>query len=91
MNNDKNHESHSIFICDRHHAELKGVDDVFSFDDMSISVHSVLGDLAIDGEELKIDNFSAEKGVLSISGKIIGIYYFDNSPKKHSSKKHQSR
>ena len=87
MNSDKTFGSHSIIIHDRRHAELTGIDDVFSFDDCSVSVHSALGDMVIDGDELKIDNFSSEKGILTVSGKIIGICYLDDNTKKRSSKR----
>ena len=62
MNDQKNFESHNISITNRRHSELTGIDDVLSFDDSSISMHSALGDMVIEGEELKIDSFSAEKG-----------------------------
>ncbi|MBE6707769.1 MAG: hypothetical protein E7578_00830 [Ruminococcaceae bacterium] len=91
MNNDKNFGSHSIFIHDRHSAELTGIDDVFSFDDCSVSAHSALGDLIVDGDELRIDNFSSEKGILTISGRIIGIYYIDDNAKKRSSKRRSTK
>lgn len=87
MNNGKVFESHSIFIADRHRSEFTGIDDVLSFDESSVCAHSTLGDIIIDGEELKIDNFSAEKGLLCISGKIIGFSYLENDSKKHSAKK----
>lgn len=85
--NEKSFESHSITINNRRSSELTGIDDVISFDDNSISVHSALGNLIIDGEDLKIEGFSGEKGTLFISGKIIGVYYLETHDKKHTSKK----
>lgn len=87
MNDRKNFESHNITIHDRRHSELSGIDDVLSFDDSSISMHSALGDMVMEGEELKIDSFSSEKGILSISGKVIAIYYLESDNRKHSSGK----
>lgn len=87
MNSDKIFESHSITVNDRRHSELTGIDDVLSFDDNSITMHSSLGDMVIEGEELKIDNFSADKGILSVSGKVNGVYYFGEDDRKRSGSK----
>ncbi len=90
MNNENSFGSHKITVDDRRHSVLTGIDDVISFDDISISVHSALGDMIIEGEELKIENFSAEKGILTIIGKINGLYYTEQMNRKRHSKKRAS-
>lgn len=90
MNNEHNFQSHKISVIDRRTAELTGINDVISFDDNSITAHSALGDMIIEGEELKIDNFSSEKGLLTVIGKMNGIYYLEHDTKKRFSKKHGS-
>lgn len=90
MNNGNNFESHKISIDDRRHSVLTGIDDVISFNDISITVHSALGDMIIEGEELKIENFSAEKGILTIVGKVNGLYYTEQGNKRRLSKKRNS-
>lgn len=91
MNSERVFESHNLVISDRRRSELTGIDDVLSFDDSVITVHSALGDMSIEGEELKIDSFSSDKGILSVSGKVCGVYYLDYEDKKHSQKKRLSR
>lgn len=90
-NSDKGFETHTIVINNRRLSELSGIDDVISFDDNSITAHSALGDMLIEGEELKIDNFSGEKGTLTVSGKINGVYYLELHDKKRYSKKRGSK
>ena len=87
MNSDKIFESHSISVNDRRHSELTGIDDVLSFDDNSITMHSAMGDMVIEGEELKIESFSADRGILTVMGKVNGLYYLDDEDKKRSSSK----
>lgn len=90
-NVDKGFETHSIVINNRRLSELSGIDDVISFDDNAISVHSALGDMLIEGEELKIENFSGEKGILTVTGKINGVYYLELHDKKRTPKKRGSK
>ena len=87
MNSDKIFESHSISVNDRRHSELTGIDDVLSFDDNSITMHSAMGDMVIEGEELKIESFSADRGILTVMGKVNGLYYLEDEDKKRSSSK----
>lgn len=91
MNGEKAFESHSLVISDRRHSELTGIDDVLSFDDSVITVHSALGDMSLEGEELKIDSFSSDKGVLSVSGKVCGVYYHDQDEKRRPQKRRSAR
>lgn len=79
--------SHSIIIKDRRFTELTGVDDVLSFNENEITLHSALGNLVIEGDELKLGDFSAEKGTLSISGKINGVIYLETDEKSRSAHK----
>jgi len=87
MNSEKIFESHNLTLHDRRHSELTGVDDVLGFDDNSITLHSALGDMVIEGEELKIDSFSSDKGLLTVTGKVNGIYYMETGDNRRSSKK----
>lgn len=78
MNNEQ-HTEHNILISDRKYAELSGIEYVESFDENGIVCFSPLGGITIDGEDLKIDNFSIDSGKLSVSGTVNGIYYFSKT------------
>ena len=45
------------------------------FDEAVITCRTTLGELIIEGSSLHIRSFSAEKGELSVDGKISALYY----------------
>ena len=61
MNNETT-RPHSVFIQDRSRAELTGIREVESFNETGIELLSHDGAVAIEGEMLKIDQFSVETG-----------------------------
>ena len=69
-------------LVGRAHMELTGVIDVESFTDASVIAETSMGSVSIDGEELKIESFSSERGILVINGKFDGFYYFGKQSKK---------
>ena len=82
--------SQNVFMFNRSRVELDGIIDVESFTDSSVIAVSTLGNIAIDGSELKIESFSVESGKLALNGNVDGICYFGRkSPgkKRFSSKK----
>lgn len=64
-----------IRLFSRKRLELTGIEEVESFTDNSIQMHSALGSLSVEGENLKIESFSTEKGELLIDGRIDSIWY----------------
>ena len=90
MNDDRSFDSHNVTLLNRNTCELTGIVNVISFDDISIFATSCLGDIEIEGNELKINNFSSDKGTLSVSGVISGIYYIGQESTKKSRKKKDS-
>lgn len=81
MNNESSKEQ-NIILRSRSKMELSGIDDVESFTDNSVIALSALGNISIDGEQLKIESFSAETGELIISGKFDAFCYFGRKSKK---------
>ena len=76
------YKKQEIFLRDRSVLKITGISDVSSFDDCGIVLSSVNGELSVDGTELKIVNLSSETGEIEISGRINGVFYFDERPKK---------
>ena len=74
----------NIRILHRQRMELTGIEEVESFTDNSVVMRSSLGSLSVEGDSLKIESFSTDKGELIIEGKIDGVYYFgsETSQKK---------
>lgn len=83
MNTDKSGNS-SITIEDRSTLNICGVVDILSFDDNSVYLKTVLGNLSIDGSELHIQSLSIESGAIFLTGKIDGLYYVAGENKKKS-------
>lgn len=81
MNNDS-YKEQSVFLTDRSKLELTGICDVESFTDTSVIAVSVLGNISIEGEEIKIESFSVESGRLVIVGKFDSFCYFGKQTKK---------
>ena len=81
MNNDAN-VSQRVLMLDRARLELDGVLEVESFTDDNVTLLSSLGNISVDGEELKIESFSSETGRLIINGKFDGFCYFGHRSKR---------
>lgn len=68
-------KNHNIIVEDRKKFTLTGVKDVLSFDEQTIMLETVLGRLAIKGEDLRLGQFDTSKGDISGSGKIHALIY----------------
>jgi sporulation protein YabP len=65
----------TILLKNRESVTLSGVEDVLSFDDTVVSCRTTLGDLTIEGSSLRITDFCAERGELSVLGTISVLAY----------------
>ena len=72
-------EKNDILIRSRKHIDVTGVRDVVSFDDRSVIMITCGGDMAVEGEELKIAVLDTDKGVASVEGKINAVIYYDTA------------
>ena len=81
MNDSTNgQEKNDILIRSRKHIDVTGVRDVVSFDDRSVVMVTSGGDMAVEGDELKIGVLDIEKGVVSVDGRIGAVIYYDADP-----------
>lgn len=71
-----------IRVFSRRRIELTGIEEVESFTENAIVLLSKLGSVSIEGEGLKIESFSTEKGELVILGKMDSLYYFGGETKE---------
>ena len=71
----------TLILKNREKATLDGVEDVLAFDETVITCRTTLGDLVIEGSSLRITDFCAEKGELSIQGKISVLAYEEKKEK----------
>lgn len=68
---------HTLILNFREKMSVTGVKEIINFDDKSINIKTVCGELSIDGENIHINVLNIEKGELEITGKISGINYYD--------------
>jgi sporulation protein YabP len=72
--------AHSFFSRERNGIKIDGVNDVISFDEGGAVFLTACGNMAIEGEELHVTVLNIANGIVELSGKINGLYYFDDKP-----------
>lgn len=77
MSNENKNIPQSIIIQDRRQATISGVLDVGSMDENTVVLETVLGELTVKGEQLRIISFSGETGDLIMMGTILAVAYTD--------------
>ncbi len=73
--------SHDIIMRGRKLLDISGVKLVESFDNEEFLLETVMGYLAIRGENLQMKNLDVDRGIVSIQGKVSDISYLDNHAK----------
>ena len=66
---------HKLTLSDRKTLTMTGVTEVVGFDEESVVLHTALGVLEVQGENLKLKNFSPEGGQVIIDGLVTSLYY----------------
>lgn len=66
---------HDIKLFSRKEMSISGVREVVSFDEESVRLMSVEGEIYVEGENIKIGVLDTDKGVVTLTGKINGFYY----------------
>ena len=69
--------THQISLKSRESMEVSGVTDVISFDEQSVVLSTICGNMEIDGNALHIHVLSMEQGVVTMDGRIDSVTYYD--------------
>ncbi len=69
----------SLILEDKRFLSVSGVSDVASFDEQNIVAQTVMGELTVSGNELKINNFSTQTGDLSVEGNIASLCFSERA------------
>lgn len=81
MNTDANKANnrtvHSVSLTGREKMEVRGVTDVISFDEQTVALSTVCGNLEITGSSLHIHVLSMEEGIVTMDGKIDSLSYYE--------------
>lgn len=71
-------EDHDVIMRGRKLLEITGVKQVESFDSEEFLLDTVMGSLAIRGQNLQMKNLDVDKGIVSIKGsRIYDLVYLD--------------
>ena len=65
----------TLTVKNRERLTVDGVDNVEGFDEGCVTLSTALGRVIIEGEGLKIESLTKEKGEILITGRISGVFY----------------
>lgn len=69
-----------LTLSQRKDLHMTGVTDVVSFDETAVVLHTDLGTLEIQGQELQLKTLSINGGEVAVSGHICALIYEDPRP-----------
>lgn len=72
-------QPHKLTLTDRKRLCITGVAEVASFDDMSVVLHTGLGTLVVQGENLQLKQLAPEGGQVSVEGTVTSLSYEEPS------------
>ena len=64
-----------VTIKNRELLEIDGIDSVSAFDESFVALNCSSGVITVEGEDMKIEDLSKEKGNVRIVGKINGVAF----------------
>lgn len=71
---------HKLTLNERKTLTMTGVTEVVSFDDTSVMLHTALGTLLVQGEQLQLKSLSPEVGQMAVEGHISALSYEEPRP-----------
>ena len=78
--NSENREKreHEISVRGRRELRICGVISVDSFDEKGALLQTSEGELTLEGEELKVGVLDTDSGIVTLTGRIYGVFYTDD-------------
>ena len=71
-----------IVISNKNKVEINAVTSVKSFDEDGVVIESALGDIVVEGHDMRIENLEKSTSQVLIVGNISGVYYLEKREKK---------
>lgn len=71
---------HKLTLNERKNLTMTGVTEVISFDDTSVLLHTELGTLEVQGQDLKLKTLSIDGGQVAVEGHICALIYEESRP-----------
>lgn len=69
------HLPHKLSLNERRELTMTGVTEVVSFEDSAVVLHTALGTLIVQGNDLKLKTLSLEGGQVAVDGSISALIY----------------
>ena len=69
---------HLLTLKNRRSLTINGINEVESFDEGSVLLKTVCGELMIEGSELHISELDTNKGAVSVDGNIQSMTYYES-------------
>ena len=69
------HLPHTLQLKERQQLTMSGVTEVVSFDDSAVVLQTSLGNLVIQGRDLKLKTLSPEGGQVAVEGSVAALIY----------------
>lgn len=66
---------HKLTLNERKSLTMTGATEVVSFDESAVVLHTSLGTLVVQGQDLKLKTLSLEGGQVAVEGHISAIHY----------------
>lgn len=66
---------HKLTLDQRQNLTMTGVTEVVSFDDTSVVLHTAMGTLEVQGQQLKLKTLSLDGGQVAVDGSISALFY----------------
>lgn len=82
MNAQNEKIAHDVSITARRHMDISGVKEVISFDDSSIVLLTVCGEMNIEGSGIKIAVLDTDRGIVTLDGRIDSVWYAEERGKE---------
>ena len=73
---------HKLTLDERQKLTMTGVTEVVSFDDTAVVLHTALGTLEVQGQQLKLKTLSLDGGQVAVDGHICALYYEEPREKR---------
>lgn len=68
-------QSHRLTLQQRRSLTVTGVEEVVSFDETAVVLHTALGTLVVQGKELQMKALSPENGQMAVEGTVSLLAY----------------
>ncbi len=75
-------KAQNLILENRKRLSVSGVEEVSGFDETFVRLRTVLGELTVYGEELRVEELSVESGELMVSGNVAALEYGETAPKR---------